>query len=359
MAVAEASGARVPSSWAALAVVIVTYDSASDLERALPAVLDQLGEDDELVVVDNSAGGATAAAARRLAPGARVVEAGANLGFAAGCNTGARASAAPLLLFLNPDAVPGPGCLERLRRAGATNPGWGAWQALVTLPDGERLNTSGGVTHFLGMGWAGQHGQPVSAAPAEPVEVSFASGAALVVRRSAWQSLGGFDEQYFMYGEDLDLSLRLWLGGWGVGLVPAARVAHDYEFDKGARKWFLLERNRALTVLGDYPRALLVLLAPALAAFELASLAVAARGGWLGEKVRAQLWVAMHLPALLARRRRVQRSRRVPAQALARRLGATLDSEFLGPAARLRPLAVLQRAYWRGVLGALAVLGSR
>ena len=67
-----------------------------------------------------------------------------------------------------------------------------------------------------------------------------------------------------------------------MGIAPAARVEHDYDFEKGGRKWFLLERNRWWTIVSDYPAALLALLAPALLAAELGLLVVAARGGWLG-----------------------------------------------------------------------------
>ena len=74
------------------------------------------------------------------------------------------------------------------------------------------------------------------------------------MRRGAWDAAGGFDERYFMYGEDLDLSLRLRLAGWGLGLARAAEVAHDYEFAKGDYKWFYLERNRWWTVIGAYPQ---------------------------------------------------------------------------------------------------------
>ena len=114
-----------------------------------------------------------------------------------------------------------------------------------------------------------------------------------------------------MYGEDVDLSLRLRLAGWGVGVVPAARVEHAYEFAKGAYKWFYLERNRWWTVLGAYPGALLWRVLPALLALELALLPVAAVGGWLPAKLRAQAAVLRSLGWALRRRRRVQATRRV------------------------------------------------
>ena len=111
-----------------------------------------------------------------------------------------------------------------------------------------------------------------------------------------------------MYGEDLDLSLRLRLAGWGVGVVPAARVEHDYEFAKGDYKWFHLERNRWWTVLARLSRRRCWrCVAPALLAFELALLAVAARGGWLrAEAARAGGRRCARCRGRCARRRRVQ-----------------------------------------------------
>ena len=261
---------------------------------------------------------------------------------------GAAETSAPLLLFLNPDCVPAPGCLDAIREAPAD---WGAWQALVLLPGGERINTRGNVVHFLGFGWAGGHDEPVARAPSAPVEVSFASGAALAVRRAAWDQVGGFEPRFFMYGEDLDVSLRLRLAGWRVGIVPAARVEHGYEFDKGDYKWFHLERNRWWVVLGTYPGALLALLAPALLGSELALLAVAARGGWLGAKLSAQVAVLRTLPMALRRRRAIQAGRPDRAAFVAG-LSDSLDSPFLPQVGALR---VVQAAYWhavRTVLGA-------
>jgi len=180
---------------------------------------------------------------------------------------------------------------------------------------------------------------------------------ALVVRRAAWDHVGGFDERYFMYGEDLDLALRLWLSGFGVGLVPAAHVEHDYEFAKGERKWLLLERNRWWTVLSDYPAGLLIPLLPALLGAEAALLLVAARGGWLRAKLRAQAAVLRELPQILARRREVQARRTVGARRLAEQLSASLDSAYLSGTAGMPRLAALQRAYWAAVR-ALLRLGS-
>jgi N-acetylglucosaminyl-diphospho-decaprenol L-rhamnosyltransferase len=149
-----------------------------------------------------------------------------------------------------------------------------------------------------------------------------------------------------MYGEDLDLCLRLRLAGHGVGVQPRARVRHDYEFGKGAYKWFHLERNRAWTVVAVYPAPLLALVAPGLLVLELGLLAVAARGGWLPAKLRSQWAVLRSGPRMLARRRRVQATRRVGAGAFARHLRSSLDSDFLGPVARIGVLSGGQALYW-------------
>jgi N-acetylglucosaminyl-diphospho-decaprenol L-rhamnosyltransferase len=312
----------------ALAVVVVTHDSAKHLPGLIASLLGQLRADDEFVVVDNASRDHTRAIVGRAGDRVRLVHSVENVGFAAGCHQGARVSAAPLLLFLNPDCRLAPGCLQALRDAASDRPSWGAWQAAVLLDD-DRINTSGGVVHYTGIGWAGDCGRPISALPPDPVEVAFPSGAALVVRRRVWQHLGGLDPSYFLYAEDLDLGLRLWLAGYGVGIVPAARVVHDYAFDKGHGKWFWLERNRWRTVLSVYPLRLLLVLAPALLVLELVVHVTAARDGWLEAKLRADGVVLTDLPATLGRRRRVQATGRVSTRTFAWHLTASLDSAYL------------------------------
>jgi GT2 family glycosyltransferase len=332
---------------------VVTHNSAEHIPKLLAALADQLRDDDEVVIVDNASSDGTAALVAGLGEHLHAIQTGANLGFAGGCHVGADATTAPLLLFLNPDSQPEPGCLRVLREAATTHPDWGAWQAAVLL-EGDRINTSGGVIHYLGIGWAGDCGRPLAELPAHDVEVGFPSGAAMVVRRSSWDELGGLNREYFMYGEDLDLGLRMWLCGQGVGMVPAARVRHSYDFDKGSAKWFWLERNRWRTVLAVYPPALLLLLAPALLAAELGLLAIALRAGWLKPKLRAQLAVIHGLPASLALRRQVQRTRRIGSRELATHLTASLDSPYLS-AADTPLIALPQSAYWRAVRAILSL----
>ena len=153
-----------------------------------------------------------------------------------------------------------------------------------------------------------------------------------------------------------DLSLRLHLAGERVGIEPSARVDHDYSFAKGLEKWRLLERNRWALILAVYPLPLLILLAPALAATELALLPAAAAGGWLGPKLHASAETLRALPRLRRERRAVQASRSVSALELAGWLTPDLGSTYLGAAGRSRALHAVLRAYWWGVRAALRAL---
>jgi N-acetylglucosaminyl-diphospho-decaprenol L-rhamnosyltransferase len=336
-----------------LSVVVVTYNSREAVAAALPKVCEELGETDELVVVDNASTDGTTALVAELAPQATLLRNRTNAGFAAAANAGARAARGALLVFLNPDATPRPGFAEAIARPLADGREWTGWMGLVTTGAGREINTSGGVIHFTGIAWAGEAGKPADAVHLAPREVGFLSGACLAVSRDTWLRCGGFAEQFFMYHEDVDLSLRLRLAGGRLGVEPAAVVEHDYEFAKGHAKWRLLERNRWATIVRCYPAPLLALLTPALAACELAVVASAASGGWLPEKGRAAAETLRALPGLRRERREIQAARAVSAAEFATWLTADLSSPYLGRIAASRGLNLVLRAYWRVVLGLL------
>lgn len=277
-----------------------------------------------------------------------MVRTGRNLGFAAGCNAGAEAARGDLLVILNPDAAPLPGFGEAIRRPWVEERGWAAWQALVADQGATRINSAGNPVHFTGIVWAGGHGEPVAAAPPAG-EVPCLSGACLAIPLETWRRLGGFPERFFLYHEDVDLSQRLRLAGGTLGIEPAAVVDHDYEFGAREHKWRWLERNRWAFLIRVYPTGLLVLLAPALLATELALIPASLAAGWGRQKLAATGEVIRWLPRLLRERRQIQATRTVSTAEFASRLTPDLDSPFIPAAARSAPVRLLLRAYWGAV----------
>lgn len=332
-----------------LSVVIVSYASSGHVLATLDVVRAQLQPGDEVVVVDNASPDGTADLVAGAAPWARLERSATNTGFAGGANRGAELARGALLLFLNPDAVPEPGALDALR-AGAAR--WDAWQGLLLRDDAELVNSAGGEVHYLGVAWAGGCDAPARDAGRDPRPIGFASGACLAVSRARFLALGGFSAPFFMYCEDVDLSLRVRLAGGRVGIEPAARFRHDYDFGKGPEKWLGLERNRWWTVLRTYPWPLLAAVLPAMLGLELALLVVAARGGWLPAKARATRAAAGGLPRVLRERRDIQARRAIPAAAFVAALRDVVESPYVPAAAQGSPAGALLRAY--GLLVRLA-----
>jgi N-acetylglucosaminyl-diphospho-decaprenol L-rhamnosyltransferase len=332
-----------------LSVLIVSWNSREQLTRTLPALLPELGEEDELIVVDNDSSDGAPATVEALAPGARLVRSARNAGFAAACNEGAALAGGELLVILNPDAAPLPGFGAAIRRPWLEQRGWAAWQALVADHGAAEINSAGNPVHFTGIVWAGGHGRPIEEAPPAG-EVPALSGACLAIPRRAWEEAGGFPPEYFLYHEDVDLSLRLRLAGGALGIEPAAIVDHDYEFGASDGKWRWLERNRWACLIRVYPAPLLWLLAPALLATELALIPASIAGGWGGQKLGASIDVIRWLPRLLRERRRVQATRKVGAAEFAAWLTPDLDSPFIPAIARSAAARLFLRSYWHAVL---------
>ncbi len=158
--------------------------------------------------------------------------------------------------------------------------------------------------------------------------------------------LGGFDEAYFAYCEDVYLSLRAWQAGLRVVHDPAAVVVHHYEFARHSTKNYLLERNRLMNLVLLPERRTRRLVALPAAAVEAGVLVVALRDGWARDKVAGWRWLVAHRHELAARRREVQAARRVPDRDLAHLFRGPLDPPAgLGPAVP-GPVSTALAAYW-------------
>lgn len=333
---------------AAISVVIVTWNERDRIRVCLEALVPQLREGDQVIVSDNGSEDGTPDLVRELAPDAIVVQNGGNVGFPAACNSGAARAENELLVLLNPDTEVLAGWRDGIERP-LSEQDWSAWQALVTMDGGTRINTSGGVVHFTGISWAGQMSEPVEAAPTEPREVGFPSGACMAMPLSVWRELDGMPSNFFLYFDDVEIALRIRLAGGKVGMEPSAKVDHHYEFSRRGVKWRMLERNRWATVIRTYPPALLWAVLPGLLLTDIALLVVATASGWGGQKALAMADVARALPRLLGERRQVQAARTAPAREVVDHMTADLSSPYLGRAGESSILRSLLRGYWWAV----------
>jgi len=305
----------------AASVVIVSYNSERHIGSCLKALTEDPAGPEQIIVVDNASNDGTPQIVAEYP--VELIAAGKNLGLAAGCHRGVEAARFDTLVFVTPDVVAHPGWLPTLVEA-LTDPSVGSASATLELAAKPgTTNTAGGELSFFGLAWASDIGTPLDEGP-NPVAVPWAPGAAMAMKRSTWDRVGGSRPELFMYHEDVDLGWRLSTLGLRSVRVPRSVVVHDYDFSRNPEKLFLLERNRLMLLSSNYRRSTLVLLAPALFLVEVAVLIVAVRDGWAGAKIRS--WPATwRLRGSTAQwYRRIQDERTVGDAALLEAMGNTV-----------------------------------
>jgi N-acetylglucosaminyl-diphospho-decaprenol L-rhamnosyltransferase len=221
----------------AVAVVLVTYQSERDLAMCLGSLERAAGPHPlEVVVVDNASTDASVEIARGY--GAKVLENHANLGLSRAINMGVAVTGAPWLLIANPDTWLSPGSLRRMLATGASDPRTGCVGPHLANPDGSDYPTGrrfpsllmGSVHAALAPVWpdnpATRRYHMAGVDRSRPLTVDWVSGACMLLRRQAFEEVGGFDPAYFMYFEEMDLCLRLHRAGWRVVFDPLAEVKH-------------------------------------------------------------------------------------------------------------------------------------
>jgi GT2 family glycosyltransferase len=221
-----------------LAIVIVSYNVRDELRACLQSVIDTAGFDASAVaVIDNGSIDGTTAMLAAEWPRVRLIDAGGNRGFAAGNNIGIRATESEYVLLLNPDTVVGRESIATLVRALEERPDAAA--AGPRLVDGDGLPE---ISFGFGTGPLGELRQKVvgvlyrrrlgpavrwvERCTSSPGAKPWISGACLLLRRSDLEAVGLLDERYFMYMEDVDLSVALRKCGRAVLFVPSAVVVH-------------------------------------------------------------------------------------------------------------------------------------
>lgn len=305
-----------------VAVVIVNYNGGAMLGRCLAALALQTRAPSRTIVVDNASTDGSVDDIAMRHPGVVVVRAGSNLGFAAGNNLGiAHADQAEWIALLNPDAYPAPDWLQRfIEGADAAAPDFQFFGCRMQIADAPGLlDGTGDVYHASGLAWRRDHGRPAAGATSEAGEIFSPCAAAALYRRSDLEAVGGFDEAFFCYFEDVDLAFRLRLAGRRCAYVPGAVVDHVGSGVTGRRSDFATyhgQRNLVWTYFKNMPARWLWLNLPQHLLVNLAAVVLCALRGQLGVVLRAKRDALRGLPRILRQRAAVQRAARIGADGL-------------------------------------------
>lgn len=216
----------------AVTIILVNYNDRRHLEACLSSLLKTASHPSpEIIIVDNASTDGSRAWLADAFPSVRMIANPENVGFSRANNLGARAGKGDFLLFLNTDTFVPEGALGRLLEKLAANPSIGAvGPALLHRPGSTQVSFGRRVS------FAAQFWQKLVLNPYFKVRmkrggkdrsVGWLSAACLLCRRTAFEQIGGFDENFFIYFEDIDLCYRLRKAGWRLVHVPAVRVFHE------------------------------------------------------------------------------------------------------------------------------------
>jgi GT2 family glycosyltransferase len=300
---------------AKVTVAIVNWNGARFLDRCLSALLAQSVMPHEIILVDNASADASLDIARRY-PSVRALAQAENLGFARGNNIAIKAAAieSEWIALLNPDAFSEPHWLEALLSAARDYPAFDFFcSKLVNAGDPAVLDGVGDAYHMSGRVWRKGHGEPVAFFSQHEREVFSPCAAAALYRRKALGDVGGFDEDYFCYVEDVDLGFRLRLAGYKAMYVPDAVVHHVGSGTTGGQHSdFALyhgHRNVVWTFVKDMPGILFWLMLPLHVVMNLTTIFWFALKGRGGVILRAKRDALLGLPKMWRKRQAIQSKR--------------------------------------------------
>jgi GT2 family glycosyltransferase len=241
-----------------VSVILVNYKGAEDTIACL-RFFDQVDWPKnrlELIVVENDSGDGSLERIRAACPDARVVPSGANLGFAGGCNFGVDQATGQYIAFINNDARPGRTWISAAVEAMESDPSIGGVASKVLDWDGKLVDYVDGSLTWFGMGYKREAEWVDDGSYDTPKDVLFGTGAAFFMPANLFREVGGFDERFFMFYEDVDLGWRLNLLGWRVRYVPESVAYHRHHVTMkkfgNYRESYLLERNALLSMYKNF-----------------------------------------------------------------------------------------------------------
>ena len=263
-------------------VIIVTYNHKKYLEHCINSVLKQ-DYPYEVIVVDNCSHDGSVQLVKEKYPNVKLIESPENKGYGAGNNLGVRQAIGEYIAILNPDTIVENGWLRELVKP-LENENIITTSKILSY-DGSVINTCGNINHFTGLTFTrGLGDEPGAYQKSE--YVSGFSGCCFAMRRRDFLEIGGFDENFFTYNEDSDLSWHAHLEGFEIVFVPASVVRHDYSLKVSPEKIYHLENGRYMILRKYFSWKDFLVLSPSLTMAEVLTFGYAARNGWNGVKYK-------------------------------------------------------------------------
>ncbi|QJC21118.1 glycosyltransferase [Arcanobacterium buesumense] len=255
-----------------VSVILVNYRGAQDTIDAVKYLRQTSWPQDqlEIVIVENNSGDNSLEKLHAELPNEVIVDAGANLGFAGGCNLGVASSTGDVVAFLNNDARPDENWIAAAVERIEADPKIGCVASKVLNWEGDKIDYIDGSLTWFGMGYKREAGWDYTGQGSIEKNVLFATGAAMFVPRHVYEKLGGFDEKFFMFYEDVDFGWRVTLAGYDVRYVPTSIAYHRHHVSMNKfgnyRELYLLERNALACIYKNLgPELLRTVFAPAIA----------------------------------------------------------------------------------------------
>ena len=288
---------------ARVSVVVTNWNGQQWLSTCLGALGEQSYQGFEVIVVDNGSTDGSVEYLTESHPSVRVIANGSNLGFPAAVNQGIRASEGAYVVTLNNDTSADPGWLAALVDAAESDSRVGMCASKMLFSESPQIiNSTGICIDRAAIAWDRLVGERDDPAEKEPVEIFGPCTGAALYRREMLDEIGLFDDDFFIYLDDVDLAWRARLAGWRCLHVPTARILHHHSATMGEGspfKNFLLGRNKVWLVLKNYPMPSGLLYLPLVLLYDLGTLPYqqlvrgdwsAVRGRWQGLRTWRSAW---------------------------------------------------------------------
>lgn len=299
-----------------VAILILGYNSKNDLKDSIESSLKQTYDNFEVIYIDNNSLDASISFIKEYYPNIRIIKNKKNLGYTGAYNFALKKifqEDFDSAVLLNPDVIVDKNWLLNLVNSAYSDKSIAITQSKIFLWDGkgnDLINTFGNKINYLGFGFCGNYKEKDNGKFNKDIEIAYASGCCMLIKKYHYFKIGEFDEKFFIYCEDQDYGWRARMKGYKIILSAKSILFHKYKFNKeNVKKFFFLERNRFYFIFKNYSFRTIVLVMPALLFMELGIISDSIIKGYFLEKIKGYWSFAKNIKLVYNDRRRIQRER--------------------------------------------------